>query len=246
MDAQQWQEELARLAVSYGVTLPAATLAALRRHWELVRDATARFNLTAIQDDGEALVRHYLDSLVLIVVAGPWPAEGLLVDLGSGGGYPGIPLLLVLGPGWRGLLLESQGKKAAFLSGAVAELGLAGRVTVEAARAEEAGRGERWRERADVVVARAVAPLNVLLEYGLPLLRVGGRLWAFKGPRVEEEWETAQRAASLLGGRLAARRELDLPGGAGRRVLVEVIKEGPTPERYPRRPGLPARKPLGE
>ena len=245
MDRRRWQDELAQQAAAWGVALSAEAVTGLGRHWELVQEAAGRFNLTAIRDDQEALVRHYLDSLVLLAAGGPWPATGLLVDLGSGAGFPGIPLLLALGPGWRGLLLESQGKKAAFLEAAVAELGLGHRVTVEARRAEEAGRDERWREQADVVVARAVAPLNVLVEYGLPLLRVGGRLWAYKGPRVEGEWEGAARAAPLLGGRLAGRRDLDLPGGAGRRVLVEIVKEGPTPPAYPRRTGLPARRPLG-
>ncbi|EKP94771.1 16S rRNA (guanine(527)-N(7))-methyltransferase RsmG [Thermaerobacter subterraneus] len=245
MDGARWQDELARLGAAFGVRLSGDALVAMWRHWQLVREATGRFNLTAVREDAEALVRHYVDSLVLLGIAGPWAAEGLLVDLGSGAGFPGIPLLVALGPGWRGLLLESQGKKAAFLREAVTVLGLDGRVIVEPVRAEEAGRRDSWREQADLVVARAVAPLNVLAEYGLPLLRVGGRLWAYKGPRVAEEWEAGRRAATVLGGRLVGAREVELPGGAGRRVLVEVVKEEPTPAGYPRRPGLPARRPLG-
>lgn len=174
MDGARWQDELARLGAAFGVRLSGDALVAMWRHWQLVREATGRFNLTAVREDAEALVRHYVDSLVLLGIAGPWAAEGLLVDLGSGAGFPGIPLLVALGPGWRGLLLESQGKKAAFLREAVTVLGLDGRVIVEPVRAEEAGRRDSWREQADLVVARAVAPLNVLAEYGLPLLRVGG------------------------------------------------------------------------
>ncbi|ADU52446.1 methyltransferase GidB [Thermaerobacter marianensis DSM 12885] len=245
MDPQRWKDELARRAAACGVAVDGPAVSAMRVHWEMVREAGARFNLTGIDRDDEALVLHYLDSLLALSVPGGWPAEGLLVDLGSGAGFPGIPLLVALGRGWRGLLLEAQQKKAAFLADAVQRLGLAERVTVAARRAEEVGRDPQWRGQADAVTARALAPLDVVLEYGLPLLRPGGRLWAYKGPRVEEEWAAGRRAAEVLGGRLADRHCFGLPGGAGRRVIVEAVKERPTPERYPRRPGVPARRPLG-
>ena len=245
MDPASWRERLAAYCGAFGVRVSGAALEAMRIHWELVRRARGRVNLTAITEDDEALVRHYLDSLMALAVGEAWPEEGVLVDLGSGAGFPGIPLLLALGPRWRGLLLEAQRKKARFLAEAVATLGLAERVTVQARRAEEAGHDRQWRGRAAAVVARAVAPLAVVVEYGLPFLGVGGRLWAYKGPRVEEERTAAEQAARMLGGRLAALHGFRLPGGAGERVIVEVVKERPTPEAYPRRPGVPARRPLG-
>ncbi|HEY8551909.1 MAG TPA: 16S rRNA (guanine(527)-N(7))-methyltransferase RsmG [Thermaerobacter sp.] len=245
MDPAAWKERLGRYCRAFGVRVDGAALEAMRTHWEMVRRAQGRVNLTGIGEDEEAVVRHYLDSLMVLAVGARWPDEGLVVDLGSGAGFPGVPLLLALGPRWRGLLVESQRKKARFLAEAVALLGLAGRVAVEGRRAEDAARDGRWRGRAAAVVARAIAPLAVVLEYGLPFLDVGGRLWAYKGPRVDEEWDAAERAAMVLGGRLAARHGFQLPAGAGRRVIVEVVKERPTPDGYPRRPGVPTRRPLG-
>ena len=162
-----------------------------------------------------------------------------IVDVGSGGGLPGLPLKIVR-PDLEVTLIESDQQKAAFLVQAAARLGLKG-VEVVAMRAEDAGRDPRHREAFDVAVARALAPLPVLVELCLPLVRVGGRLLAQKTDR--EDIGRAHRAIGLLGGRLEA--AVASPSGTrALGVIVVVAKLSPTPRTYPRRPGVPSRKPL--
>jgi len=162
-----------------------------------------------------------------------------LVDVGSGGGLPGLPLKIVR-PDLEVTLIEADQDKAAFLVQAAARLDLRG-VEVLAVRAEDAGHDPRYREAFDVAVARALAPLPTLVELCLPLVRVGGRLLAQKTEK--EDVARAARAVEVLGGRLGA-----AIGAASRArssgVIVVVEKIGPTPRAYPRRPGLPSRKPL--
>ena len=162
-----------------------------------------------------------------------------LVDVGSGGGLPGLPLKIVR-PDLEVTLIEADQDKAAFLVQAAARLDLRG-VEVLAVRAEDAGHDPRYREAFDVAVARALAPLPTLVELCLPLVRVGGRLLAQKTEK--EDVARAARAVEVLGGRLgAAIGAASRARGSG--VIVVVEKIGPTPRAYPRRPGLPSRKPL--
>lgn len=176
------------------------------------------------------------DSLVLLDHLGDAHS---LVDVGSGGGLPGLPLKIVR-PGLAVTLVESDQAKAAFLVQACARLGLEG-VEVVARPAEDAGRDTRYRERFDVAVARALAPMSVLAELCLPLVRVGGTLLAQKTDA--EDVTTAQHAIQLLGGSL----ESVTPAASSARAsgtVVVVRKVAPTPPAYPRRPGVPRRKPL--
>jgi 16S rRNA (guanine527-N7)-methyltransferase len=155
-----------------------------------------------------------------------------------------LPLRMVR-PSIRLTLLESVGKKVAFLEHMVKVLGLED-VDVVRGRAEELGRHPEYREVFEVALARAVAQMAVLVEYALPLLRVGGIFVAQKGAEVGEEVEAALRAMKLLGGRLRELRRVDLPGLDDPRHLVVVEKVASTPDRYPRRPGIPTKRPLRE
>ena len=178
------------------------------------------------------------DSLVLLDHLGD---ANTVVDVGSGGGLPGLPLKIAR-PELKLTLVESDQAKAAFLVQAVARLGL-GEVEVVARRAEEVGRDQRYREAFDVAVARALAPMPVLAELCLPLVRVGGRLLAQKTDTEKEEIDAAKHAIELLGGTLEAVH----PAASTARksgVVVEVTKVRATPDGYPRRPGVPNRKPL--
>ncbi|MFI5283941.1 MAG: 16S rRNA (guanine(527)-N(7))-methyltransferase RsmG [Candidatus Dormibacterales bacterium] len=198
---------------------------------ELARMIASRPGLTAGPPEG--LIE---DSLVLLDHLG----DALqVVDVGSGGGLPGLPLKITR-PDLELTLIEADQAKAAFLVQACATLGLLG-VDVVALRAEEAGRDSRYRERFDVAVARALAPLPVLVELCLPLVRVGGRLLAQKTQT--ESVAAADRAMELLGGRLVQVAEArSTARETGTVVVIEKI--GPTPDMYPRRPGVPSRKPL--
>lgn len=181
---------------------------------------------------------HILDSLLCLRAGLPQGAA--VVDVGSGAGLPGIPLKIAR-PDLSLTLLESAARKAAFLDLAVAELRLAAEV-VEA-RAEDAGRDPRWRERFDIGVARAVAALPVLCELVLPFVHPGGKAVLLKGPAVVDEIDSGRRAAARLGGGGPAVIEDTLPGGI-RRMIVVVEKTGTTPRGYPRRPGVPGKRPI--
>ena len=198
-------------------------------------------NLTRVPDDPlEAVDRNYLDSLAPLA-CGLLEAPRALADVGSGAGFPGIPLAILL-PETRVVLVDSLGKRVQFLRDVIAALGL----NAEAvhARAEDAGRLPDLRERFDAVTARAVAPLNVLAELCLPLARVGGAFIAYKGPGAAEEATAAARALSLLGGRFVREVSVTIPDRDWDHRLLRVDKVRPTPQKYPRRAGEPKRLPL--
>jgi len=221
-----------------GLELTDAELGRLGRYLHLLLETNRQFNLTAITDPGQAWRRHILDSLSLLPFI---DASGPLIDVGSGGGLPGVPLAIAR-PQLPITLLEATGKKARFLERVVDDLGLT-RVTVVSARAEEAGRQQTHRQRYATAVARAVGPMRVLLEYALPLVREGGRVLAMKGRRVEAELDESGDALLELGGGAVELYEA-LPGLEDEAVIVEVRKAGPTPPPYPRRPGEPKANPL--
>ncbi len=209
----------------------------------LLLEANRRLNLTRVTDPGEVARLHLLDALAALPLLDA-AAASTAVDLGSGGGVPGIPLALAR-PEVRWVLVDSVRKKAEVLASMVDELGLAN-VTVVAERAELLGRADDHRERHDLVAARACAPLPVLAELALPLLAVGGTLVAWKGPLAAGDEELERGAAALheLGGG-APELQAAGPAALGGHTFVVVRKERPTPARYPRRPGEPSRRPLG-
>ena len=197
-----------------------------------------KFNLTSLTDEKEILYKHFLDS-----VAGErfFPQGASVCEVGSGAGFPSIPLKLIRDD-LRFALIESTGKKCEFLRAAVQTLGLSD-MEVFNLRAEEAGKMEKFREKFDVCCARAVARLNTLAEYCLPLVKKGGRFIAYKG-NADEEIEEAEKAISLLGGRTEKIVKFSLPENAGLRTLVIVKKIGQTPEKYPRGRGKERSAPI--
>jgi 16S rRNA (guanine527-N7)-methyltransferase len=200
-----------------------------------------RFNLTAITDPRDIEIKHFLDSLTC-VLGMDRPGRGALVDVGTGAGFPGLPLKIAL-PQLRLTLVESVAKKAEFCRHVVEGLGLE-RVQVLHARAETVGHMSGHRAVYDWACARAVAQLPALVEYLLPLLRTGGRAVVQKGETGPAEAQAAEGAIRLLGGRLAQIVPVELPGVAESRYLLLVNKVAATPEEYPRRAGLPTRRPL--
>ena len=184
---------------------------AMVRFAELVERTNRELNLTRIVEPQEMAVKNFLDSLSLLLV--DWPEELRCLDLGTGAGFPGVPLALAR-EGWEITLLDSLRKRLAFLDGAAGELGLANVSTLHA-RAEDAGRQAQHRESYDLVVSRAVASLPVLLELGTPLVKVGGVFAAYKGAEVEAELESASRAMEILKVSLERVFPLELPLGMG-------------------------------
>lgn len=213
---------------------------ALVRFGEKVVQANRFFNLTSLTTPVEMAIKNFLDSLMVLNFV-PFPPRSRVVDVGTGAGFPGLALKIVR-PDLRLTLIESQQKKARFLQETVRELKLM-EIEVVAQRAEEAGRNPSYREQFDYALSRAVASLPVLVEYLLPLVRVGGVAIAYKGPRVEEELRSA-RGIHLLGGGDTEVLFYRLPHVNASRSLVLIKKLKETPPLYPRRPGRPAKEPL--
>jgi 16S rRNA (guanine527-N7)-methyltransferase len=228
-----------------GITLRDQHLAAFEVCYGALVEWNQRFNLTAITEWKGVLIRHFLDSLsCLKAIPQQRFAGGVqVIDVGTGAGYPGIPLKIVC-PGMRLTLLEATKKKVAFLEHLIAELGLMD-VRAIHARSEHLGQDPLHRERYDWALARAVAKMPTLVEYLLPLTRVGGAMLAQKGEDAPAEVQEADKAISTLGGQVRQLVPVHLRGLAETRYLVVVDKIAPTPERYPRRPGMPNKRPLG-
>ena len=205
----------------------------------ILDEYNARMDLTAVLDEDERVDRHDLDSAAPL-------AHGLLmtgakvIDVGTGAGFPGMPLAIAR-PDLKVTLLDSQRKRCDFLSAVCDELQLPN-VTVLHARAEDGARGA-LREQMDVAAARAVAPLNVLAEYLLPYVRVGGRMLCWKGPAVREEMAAGERACRMLGGQAEGLYRLPIEGRE--HYVHSAIKISATARRYPRKSGMPSKDPLG-
>lgn len=231
-----------RQAAAWGVELNDARRGVLARYAHLL-SSYREANVVGERDERVLLRDHVLDSLSCALVP-EVGRSGRLVDVGSGGGLPGIPLAVAF-PGTEVMLLEATGKKVRFLEGTVERLALANVRTLNA-RAEDVGRGE-GRGSYAVATSRALASLAVVAEYCLPLLRPGGVAVAMKGIQSAEEMESGEAAAVELGGRV--REVIQVPVAPGmperNRRIVVLEKVGETPRRYPRRPGLARKHPLG-
>jgi len=216
--------------------------AQLSAYLDLLLEANKKFNLTAVRDRDQAWQKLIVDSLTLLPGLEDLPDGAKLIDVGSGGGVPGIPVAVAL-PNLRVTLLEVTGKKARFLEDCVSKLELAS-VRVVQERAETLGQYPAHRQAYDVAVCRAVGPMSRILEYMLPLVRVGGRVLAMKGPKLEQELDQAGDALAILGGGEVQVFDAYPDGFDQETVIVQVIKDRPTPGEYPRPPGVPKLSPL--
>jgi 16S rRNA (guanine527-N7)-methyltransferase len=236
-------EHLIAGAQELGVTLSPEQVARFELYYQELVAWNAHMNLTAITDYDEVQVKHFLDSLTcLLAMEARAPGQRLL-DVGSGAGFPGLVLQIVC-PELEVTLLEATRKKAGFLGYISGRLGLA-KIRIVNARAEDAGRDPEYREAYDWVVARAVADLAELVEYMLPFCRLGGACLALKGGEISGEIEAAAKAIEVLGGRLARAIPVRLSALRDlRRQVLVVEKIRPTPSAYPRRPGIPHKRPI--
>lgn len=233
-----------RTALSAGVTamglsVSTPALETMAAYLERILDQNAEQNLTSIHDPWNAVRLHLLDSLAAVPEVNAAPS-GLLLDIGTGGGFPGVPLALASGR--EAVLLDSQTRKARAVAAAVAEVGLTG-VGVVAARAEEYALGAEGAFA--VVVARAVAPIASLLELAAPLLAPGGRAVLLKGSPSSEEIQRGERAALVIGLEPDGTRELELPDGGEHRTVISFRKCRSASIPLPRRVGVAQKRPLG-
>jgi 16S rRNA (guanine527-N7)-methyltransferase len=238
-------EKLNSGATKLGLQLSSRQIEQFYIYYQELLDWNQRLNLTAITDYEGVQIKHFLDSLTLTMACQQSiNSMGFrLIDVGTGAGLPGIPLK-ILWPGIRLVLLDSTAKKAVFLHHLKQKLELDD-VEVVVGRAEGVAHETRYREKFDVVLSRAVASLPTLVELTLPFCSIGGSFIAQKKGDIDPEIGRAGGAISLLGGNLREVRRVDLEEFTDKRWLVIVDKVSPTSEQYPRRPGIPAKRPLG-
>lgn len=234
---QSIEQLLLEGAGKFGVKLDDSMITALLRYKSILLEWNEKMNLTAIEDDRDFIIKHFVDSLSIMRLVGN---AQRLVDVGTGAGFPGLPLKIA-NPSLDVVLLDSLEKRIGFLNAVITELHLSGIRAVHA-RAEDAGMSPDHREKYDVAVARAVASLPVLLEYCLPLVKVGGIFLAMKGS--SEEADISGKALDLLGGKVVEIKDFTLPGGEMKRSIIVVKKLRQTPTKYPRKAGKPSKEPL--
>ncbi len=233
-------DELARLAEARGIVLPACSQEQFAQLYQLLAEANKSLNLTRVTGQREVMVKHFLDSLE--VLAWQPRLQGKILDVGSGAGFPGIPLKIAR-PELEIALIDSSQKKVNYLQKTIISLGLSG-INAWQCRAEDLARQPQWRESFDIVTSRALAGLNILLELCLPLVKVGGSVIAYKGPAWQEELEKADAALLQLKATLVESWPYDLPFAMGERVLLIFSKTENTPRGFPRRAGIPRKRPL--
>jgi len=225
----------------YNIHITGRQVMSLIRYEKELIEWNQKFNLTAIREVESIRVKHFLDSFSCVLAWGGNPPNSL-IDVGTGAGFPGLALK-ILYPHMKLTLVESVGKKAMFCQHIVTTLGLEN-VNVVKARAEEVGQDHHHREKYDWAIARAVAQLNVLSEYLIPLLRMGGTMLAQKGETGPAEAQSAEQAMKVLGGSLRQLIRVELPGVVDERYLILIDKVAATPHIYPRKPGMPGKNPL--
>ena len=235
------EELLVKGAAGFGVHFGENEVTLYFKYLRQLLEWNEKVNLTAIKAPDEIVIKHFLDSISLL----PYLQQKekiRLLDVGSGAGFPGVPLKIA-NPEIDVVLLDSLKKRILFLDSLITELNLKGVTTVHG-RAEDYGHCKGYREGFNVVTSRAVAKLSVLAELCLPFVRVGGVFAAYKGPRGKEELIEAENALKILGGKLTRLVEISLPQTDETRMLIIIRKEKATPQKYPRKAGTPEKKPL--
>ena len=208
------------------------------QYMKLLLEWNEKINLTAITDESEIIRKHFIDSLTISKLI---KEDTNVVDVGTGAGFPGMPLAIT--KKLKVTLVDSLNKRINFLNIVKESIELDNVNTVHG-RAEEVGQNEKYREKFDYAVSRAVAPINVLLEYMLPLVKVGGYCLCMKGPKVIDEMQGIENVVEKLGGKYIKLEELEIPGEESRKNVIIIKKVESTNKKYPRKPGTPAKQPL--
>ncbi len=235
-----FEEILAQRGAQAGLEFTALQLQQFTKYYELLIETNKVMNLTALTEPEDVAVKHMVDSLLAYT---PLMEGKTLADVGTGAGFPGVPLKIYC-PSLKVTLIDSLGKRLKFLEQVIAALGLEN-INCVHLRAEDAGHSSAHREQYDFVTARAVARLSVLAEYCLPLVKRGGEFIALKGSKFAEEIDEAAPAVKILGGKIISAEPVKLPGLADGRAIIKISKIKAAPRQYPRKAGTPEKQPLG-
>lgn len=238
MEFEIFSEELEIKAKQIEIELTKEQIEKYYNYMNLLLEWNEKINLTAIIEPREIILKHFVDSLT---IAKYIKDDEKLIDVGTGAGFPGIPLSIVK-ENTDIVLLDSLNKRINFLEEVKENLKLENITTIHG-RAEEFGKNKKERETYDIATSRAVAPLNILLEYLLPLVKVGGKAICMKGSNIEEI-ENAKNALEILGGKIEKIEEITLPNSDIKRNIIIVKKVKNTPLKYPRKPGTPSKEPI--
>ena len=239
----RFADQMKREAGELGIALSGGQLEQFFRYYELLVERNKVMNLTAITEEQDVVTKHFTDSLSLVKLMGAEAFAGkTLMDVGTGAGFPGIPLKIAF-PELNVTLLDSLNKRVRFLMDVCEELGLKD-ITAVHGRAEDFGRNLQYREQFDLCVSRAVANLASLSEYCMPFVKVGGYFVPYKSGEIEEELEAGKRAVKILGGEVEGVEKFTLPGADASRSLIRIRKIKGISGKYPRKAGLPTKEPL--
>ena len=239
MEELIFKNELKENAEKIGINLNEENVDNFYKYKELVLEWNEKINLTAITDDFEFIIKHFIDSLTINKYIEP---SKTIIDIGTGAGFPGIPLK-ILNKGNKVILFDSLNKRLKVLEDIKEKIGLKNIETLHG-RAEETFRNRQYREKYDIAVSRAVAALNVLSELMLPAVKIGGICICMKGNNAEEEIKDAKKAIKELGGEIIKIEKIILPELDLERNIIIIKKVKQTPTRYPRKPGIPQKEPI--
>ena len=239
----EFKDRLNRELNQFSIILENSQINQFYQYYELLDEWNKVMNLTAITDQKEVITKHFVDSLALVKAAGEISTkEYKIIDIGTGAGFPGIPLKIAF-PQLKITLMDSLNKRIKFLNEVIEQLRLK-EITAVHSRAEDLGRDKDYREKYDLSVSRAVANLSTLSEYCMPFVKPGGFFISYKSGKIEEELSSAKHAIFLLGGKVNRIESFTLDGAEAERTLIKIEKVSEISKRYPRKAGVPGKEPL--
>ncbi len=239
MEKKRFEEEMSKKSKILGVRFSVEQIEQFYKYMNLLIEWNEKMNLTAITEPKEIILKHFIDSLTILKYIDD---NSKLVDVGTGAGFPGVPLS-IMNPTLKITLVDSLNKRLIFLQEVVKELNLKN-IEIVHARAEEFGQNKNYREKFDIATSRAVANLATLSEYLVPLVKIGGKIISMKASNAKEEINDAQKAIEVLGGKIEKIEEFDLPESDIGRTIIIIDKNKCTPAIYPRKAGTPAKEPI--